>query len=66
MSSPVSTIVVQISTSNERSQKPSMTFSSRSSFICPWATAIRASGTASRMRPATESMSDTRLWTKNT
>ena len=32
--------------------------------ICPWATAIRASGTVFRRRLAMEAMLSTRLWTK--
>ena len=50
MSRPDSTIVVQTRTSNSFSQKPTMTRSSASSFICPWPTATRASGTSSRSR----------------
>ena len=48
MSRPVSTIVVQTSTSNRFSQKSTMTCSSWCSPIWPCATAIRASGTSSR------------------
>ncbi len=66
MSSPVSTIVVQTSTSNRFSQKSSTTCSRRFSLICPWATAIRASGTSSRSRDAARSIELTLLWTKKT
>jgi hypothetical protein len=63
MSSPFSTIVVQTSTSNSLCQNPATVRSSRSSFICPCATATRASGTSSRTLRAARSMLDTRLCT---
>ena len=66
MSMPDSMIVVQTRTSYWPSQKSRTTRSSRPSSICPWATATRASGTSSRSRAATRSMSCTRLWTKKT
>ena len=66
MSMPDSTMVVQTRTSICLSQKSTMTCSSAVSFICPWATAMRASGTSSPMRRATRSIDSTRLCTKNT
>ena len=63
MSSPVSTMVVETSTSNLRSQKSVTTCSRRCSPICPWATSMRASGTSSRRREATLSMEATLLCT---
>ena len=66
MSRPVSTIVVQTSTSNRFSQKSSTTCSSLCSPILPWAAAMRASGTSSRMRAAAFSIVDTLLCTKKT
>ncbi len=66
MSSPISTIVVQTSTLCRPPRKSSMTCSSRASGICPWATATRASGTASRMRRAARSIVSTRLCTTYT
>ena len=66
MSRPVSMMVVDTSTSNLRSQKSTMTCSSRASPILPWATTTRASGTSSRISAATLSMEETRLCTKNT
>ena len=49
---PDSMIVVHTSTSNWPSQKSTTTCSSVPSSICPWATAMRASGTSSRRRAA--------------
>ena len=63
MSSPVSTIVVETSTSYLRSQNPSTTSSSACSPICPWATAMRASGTSSARCAATRWIDCTRLCT---
>ncbi len=63
MSRPVSTIVVQTRTSYSFSQKPSMIFSSLSSFIWPCAVTTRASGTSSRILRAARSMEETRLCT---
>ena len=57
MSMPDSMIVVQTNTSYWPSQKSSTTLSSEPSSIWPFATATRASGTSSRIRPATFSMS---------
>ena len=62
MSSPASTIVVQTSTSARRSQKSTITCSSRCSPIWPWAVTTRASGTSSASFLATLSMLCTRLW----
>ncbi len=59
-------MVVHTSTSYSRSQKSTMTRSRLPSSIWPWAMATRASGTSSRTRAATGSMSATRLWTKKT
>ena len=47
----------------QQTAKSSTTFSSEPSSICPWAMAIRASGTRSRRWAATCSMSCTRLCT---
>ncbi len=66
MSRPVSMIVVQMSTSNFLSQKSRTTCSSRCSPIWPWAVAMRASGTSSRMRAAAFSIEVTLLWTRKT
>ena len=63
MSRPVSTIVVQTSTSNRFSQKSTMTCSSWCSFIFPCATATRASGTSSMSRDAVRSIESTLLCT---
>ncbi|SLH21165.1 Uncharacterised protein [Mycobacteroides abscessus subsp. abscessus] len=63
MSRPVSMMVVQTSTSYSRCQKPCTVRSRVSSFICPWATTTRASGTRSRIRLAALSIEDTRLCT---
>jgi hypothetical protein len=59
-------IVVATRTSNCRSQKPTMTFSSSCSFICPCAIAMRASGTSSPILEATFLIDCTRLCRKNT
>ena len=59
-------MVVQTSTSNRFSQKSSTTCSSLCSPIFPCATAMRASGTSSRMRAAAFSIVDTLLCTKKT
>ena len=61
-SRPDSTIVVHTSTSKRFSQKSSITCSRACSPIWPWAVAIRASGTSSRMWAAAFSMDWTRLW----
>ena len=66
MSSPVSMMVVETSTSNRFSQKSTMICSRRDSPILPWATSTRASGTSSRRCAATLSIEETRLCTKNT
>ena len=66
MSRPDSTIVVETSTSERFSQKSTMICSRVCSFICPWAVAMRASGTRSRSLAATRSMDSTRLCTKKT
>ncbi len=63
MSRPVSTIVVQTSTSNRFSQKSTMTCSSWCSPIFPCATAILASGTSSRSLAAVRSIESTLLCT---
>ena len=46
MSNPDSMMVVQTSTSTRRWMKSSITFSRSRSFIWPWATLKRASGTS--------------------
>ena len=59
-------MVVETSTSARRSQKSSITCSSRDSLIWPCAVTTRASGTSSRRWAAVFSMVPTRLCTKNT
>ena len=59
-------MVVHTRTSNFFSQKSTMICSRRDSVICPWATAIRASGTSSASSLACASIVETRLWMKNT
>ena len=49
---PLSMMVVHTSTSKRPSQKSTTTCSSEPSSICPWAMAMRASGTSSRSRAA--------------
>ena len=63
---PLSMIVVHTSTSKLPSQKSSTTCSSSPSSICPWATAMRASGTHSRSSCARSWMVCTLLCTQNT
>ena len=58
--------MVDTSTSNSFSTNSAMTFSSVCSFIWPWPTPIRASGTSSAIRAATLLIEETRLCTKNT
>ena len=55
-------MVVETSTSNDRSQKPTMICSSACSPIWPCAMAIRASGTSSPSVAAALSIDSTRLW----
>ncbi len=59
-------MVVDTSTSNSRSMKPVITFSSVCSFIWPCPTANLASGTSSASLATTLLMDETRLCTKNT
>ena len=66
MSRPDSTIVVATRTSYSFSQKPTMIRSSSCSFIWPWPTATRASGTRLRIFAAALSIDCTRLWITKT
>src|SRR2546428_30867 len=63
MASPISTIVVHTSTSTRPPRKSIITCSSRSSGICPCATATLASGTTERIRRAARSVVSTRVGT---
>ena len=63
ISSPVSIMVVDTSTSISPLMKSAMIRSSSCSLICPWANVTTASGTRAWILFATSSISVTRLYT---